>query len=445
MTAKPPDFEPLAGSDPVPGNTDEISALGKRYTDTATEIAQEAASLQKLASQAPDGWKGQAGTVFASKASDLATRIVAAKERYADTGGALTACANPMYEAQQQAYQAVWQAKDAQQQMTANAPGPPRPPGSKPLTKDQQQAEQTRQDNFSSASGSLSTARTNFDNAVSDYSNAVNRAVNAINNAINNDGLKDSWWDRNFGWISKVFTYIAIAVIVLAVVALIIACPFSAPLLAMIGISAEAAATIGTVLGWTLFAITALQAAFDGYAAATGKESWLAFGLDVFALVTFGFGKYAEVLGKGVVEGAEGTAKVVAGNRAASEAMSARGLPGFLYSVSKFGPAESIMRLLGAGNAIDAANEASKGAVTTLETALKGAEATNLTTFLTMSSDMSEHLAKISVLTDQVPGSLRIGVSSALVHGLAASDGLLQWGSFMSGGVFTLNGILTGG
>jgi hypothetical protein len=30
VTAKPPDFEPLAGSDPVPGNTDEISALGKR-------------------------------------------------------------------------------------------------------------------------------------------------------------------------------------------------------------------------------------------------------------------------------------------------------------------------------------------------------------------------------------------------------------------------------
>jgi hypothetical protein len=38
VTARPPDFEPLASSDPVPGNTDEIVALGRRYTDTAAEI-----------------------------------------------------------------------------------------------------------------------------------------------------------------------------------------------------------------------------------------------------------------------------------------------------------------------------------------------------------------------------------------------------------------------
>lgn len=62
--ARPPDFEPLASADPVPGDPDEIAMLGRRYADTAAEIAQQAANLRKLATAAPGGWKGQAGTVF---------------------------------------------------------------------------------------------------------------------------------------------------------------------------------------------------------------------------------------------------------------------------------------------------------------------------------------------------------------------------------------------
>jgi uncharacterized protein YukE len=445
VTAKPPDFEPLASSNPVPGNTDEIAALGKRYTDTAAEIAREAGNLRKLATQAPDGWKGQSGTVFASHATDLAARISQAQGRYATAGSALTACANPMYEAQQRVYAAVWDAKDAQQQLAANAPGPKRPAGSPPLTPAQQKAEGARQTAYGAASDSLSQARTKFNNAVDDYHTAASGAARQIRNELGHDGLKDSWWDQNFGWISKVFMYIAIAVIILAIVALIIACPFTAGLLLALGISAETLATIGTVVGWVLFGLTLGQAVFDGIAAKTGKESWTAFILDVVALATFGFGRFAEVAVKGLTGAAEGVAKGLAASRAAQDAMRARNLPGLLFSLSKFPPAEWGMRLLGMGNALDAASQAAKGAVTALEDAVKAAKPGNLTTLMTFGGGIPAEIAKLSVIGEEVPGSLRIGVATTLAQGLAGVDGVAQWGSFLGSGVFTLNGILTSG
>jgi uncharacterized protein YukE len=165
---RPPDFEPLASGDPVPGDPQEIAMLGRRYADTAAEIARQAANLRKLATAAPGGWKGKAGTVFHSHAADLATRISKAHERYATAGKALQACAGPMDDAQQRAYAAVWQAKAAQQQMTANAPGPPRPPGSPPLTDVQKAQQRARQAAYDDAQSSLAQATRRFDEAVSD-------------------------------------------------------------------------------------------------------------------------------------------------------------------------------------------------------------------------------------------------------------------------------------
>ena len=230
--ARPPDFEPLASGNPVPGDPDEITMLGRRYTDTAAEIARQAANLRKLATAAPGGWKGQAGTVFHSHAADLATRISKAHDRYAAAGKALHDCAGPMQDAQQRAYAAVWQAKSAQQQMAANTPGPPRPPGSPPLTDEQKAQQRTQQAAYGDAQTSLAQATRNFDDAVSDYRSAAARAARQIGSAISHDGLKDSWWDRNFGWISAVFKIIAIVVVVLAVVALLLAMPWSAALIA---------------------------------------------------------------------------------------------------------------------------------------------------------------------------------------------------------------------
>src|SRR5262249_3180349 len=118
VTPRPPDFEPLAGSDPVPGDPDQVATIARRYRDTAAEIAKQASNLRTLAQQAEGGWKGKAGTVFSSHASDLSDRISKAQGRYAATGDALNGWVQPLTTAQDEVYQAVWDAKAAQQQMT---------------------------------------------------------------------------------------------------------------------------------------------------------------------------------------------------------------------------------------------------------------------------------------------------------------------------------------
>jgi uncharacterized protein YukE len=111
----------------VPGDRDRVAVIARRYRDTAAEIAQQAANLRTLSQQAAGGWKGKAGKVFSSHASDLADRISKAQGRYAATGDALNGWVRPLSDAQDEVYQAVWDAKAAQKQMTANAPPPGQP------------------------------------------------------------------------------------------------------------------------------------------------------------------------------------------------------------------------------------------------------------------------------------------------------------------------------
>jgi hypothetical protein len=292
----------------------------------------------------------------------------------------------------------------------------------------------------------MSQARSRFDDAVHDYQTSAGSAARKIMNEIGHDGLKDSWWDRNFGWISQVFKYIAIAVIVLAVVALILACPLSAGLLAaLLSTTVDALATAGTVVGWTLFGLTALQAVFDGMAAGTHKESWTAFASDIVALAAFGFGKGAEVLTKGLAQGAVAAGKAVAAGRVGRQAFSENGLPGFLYSfASRSGLARSAVRVLGAGEVLNAASKAATDARSVVDTAVKAASPGNFMALMTMSRDFSENLSKMNVLNDEVPSVLRITVPRILAQGLAGVDGAFQWGTFGASGYFTLHGIVAG-
>ncbi len=435
--ARPPDFEPLASGNPVPGDPEEITMLGRRYADTAAEIARQAANLRRLATAAPGGWKGQAGTVFHAHAAGLATRISRAHDRYAAAGTALAGCAGPMRDAQQRAYAAVWQAKSAQQQMTANAPGPPRPPGSPPLTDAQKAEQRSQRAAYDDAQSALARAARAFEDAVSDYGSAAARAARQIGSAISHDGLKDSWWDRNFGWISTVFKVIAVVVLVVAVVALLMMMPWTAALLAsflgLFGaeVSVAALGTAAGYIGWALFGVTVVQAAFDGTAAATGKESWLSFGLDIFVLATFGFGKVAEAGVRTLADGAAGSGATVAAARAGRAAMSSRGLPGILYSLgSRSGVAARAMRLVGLGSQLDESVQAAVGARSALVTAVKAAEPGNAVTAWAMSDGLARNIARLNTVSERVPGVLRVEVPKAVAYGLMAADGAGQWASF---------------
>jgi len=445
MTARPPDFEPLASSDPVPGEPGAIAALGQRYAQTAQEITQQAANLRKLAGNTSAGWKGKSGTVFAAKAEDLAARISRAQARYAAAAQALTQCAAPVDDARQRAWTAVWAAKDAEQRMTANAPpaaaftgaGAAPAAGSAPPAGPAIRAQSVRYDD---AAQDLAAARRQFDAAVQDYHDAAGAAARAITAEIGRDGLKDSWWDAHFGWVARFFEIVAVVVLVLAVVAIILACPFS---VALLGVAA--AETASTAIGWTLFGLTVAQAAFDGTAMATHKESWTAFAWDVAALATFGTGKAAEAGVRWLAENSEEVGKTIAARRAGKAAVWGKNLPGFLFSMAtRSDMASGAMRLLGLGGVLDGAATAAARAESAVMTAVKDASPTGIASLATMSSEVSSGLAKLAAVDDKVPGVLRVQVARTLGQALAGVDGTFQWSTFGAGGYFTLHPLLAG-
>ena len=440
VTPRPSDFEPLAASDPVPGDTDQIAALGRRYRDTAAEIEAQAKNLRRLASDTIGGWKGQTAQVFQSHAADLATRISKAQARYATAGEALARCAGPMYEAQQDAYAAVWQAKAAEQEIVTNAPAPPRPAGSPPLTAEEKAAETRRQAVYDGASSSLSSAKRKFDHAVDAYHEAAKKAANAIDAEISHDGLKDSWWDRNFGWISAVFEGIAIAVAVLAVITLVLICPLTAgAIAALLGTTTTVLDGVATALG--LFALTATvaQTAFDGIAMGTGKESWTSFAIDLASLATFGLGESAGAIIKSLAKGAEGVGETVAAGRAGRAFMSAHGMPGVLYSLgSRFNSVAKVLDWAGQGDKLEGAVKAATDARAALGKAVKDAKPGNLVVLWSMSSDIGEGMAKLAVLNEKVPGVLRIMVPKAAATGSMVTEGGAQWATFAGGNAYNV-------
>ena len=439
MTSRPPDFEPLAGPDPVPADTDEIAALGRRYTDTAAEIKAQAAKLTRLASNTIGGWTGQAAKVFQSHAADLATRISKAQERYGVAGRALTQCAGSMQAAQQDTYAAVWKAKAAQDQMTSSLPLPPPLAGGPPPTTDEISTAR-RQASYEEASTSLAQARRQFDTAVGDYQAAARRAAQAIEAGISHDGLKDSWWDRNFGWISEVMTVFAVVVAVLAIVALLLICPWTAVFIAEFlsgglglfgaeAVTATAVASFGSTLGYFVAGLTAVSAIYDGIAAGTGKESWTSFWIDIASLAAFGTGEGAGAIMKVLADGAEDAGKAVAAGRAGRAFVADHGMPGWVFSLSsRTGPAgKFVMGLLGNGDVLTGAVDAASAAREGVEAAVKAAEPGNLTSLLTMNRDVATDSAKLGVLNDMVPGVVRIMVPQAIGRTVMAADGLVQW------------------
>jgi len=421
--ARPPDFEPLADSDPVPGDPDEIARLGRRYADTAAEIARQAGNLHKLASATPDGWEGLAGPVFRSKASDLAGRISAAHDRYATAGKALQHAAPDLAEYQQDAYRAVYAAKAAAQQLAASLPPPPAPPGSPPppsATPAQLAAAQSRSMRYADAQGDITAARQNFSTAVDAYTQAAARAASAISGAISDDGVHDSWWQRNFHWLSKVFKIVAIVIIVLAVVAILIAVPFTAAglLAALPFATAEGLAAVGTVAEVLGTALTVGQGTFDGISAGEGTGDWTSFALDVAGLATFGLGKAAGSMAEGLAGWAGKAGSSIAAGRAGRAAMPA-GL-GVLYS-------------LGLGGRFAGATEAADRAAAGVTALTDGAKATNASSLWNMSSEISESLSKLNKLGDEFPTSIRIAAAQMASHGLSNANGALQWASYGKG------------
>ena len=119
MAYRPSDWSPLAGSDPVPGDPDEVAAMARHFRDTADEISDQVARLERIASV--QGWEGEAARVFTEAAGDLADELGKAQRRHAEVAEAVAGWAEPLRTAQSASLTALREAQAAEQSAAATA------------------------------------------------------------------------------------------------------------------------------------------------------------------------------------------------------------------------------------------------------------------------------------------------------------------------------------
>ena len=320
--ARPVDWWPLAASDPVPGDTVQITKEAAFLASTAQDIEDQVARLRAIASgQSVE--KGLHVDKLKSASSDVADNLDKVVGRYQKTSAALSAWVPELDYAQSQSLKARAQAQDAAARQRANQPIV-RPSNYQPTPQDTQQ-DQARASALNTANSDLAAARAMLDAATSYRDQKGSDTRNKIENAIN-DGVHDSWWDKFKGFIGQYSSWIANICTVLEVLALVLAlvCLFIPGLniidaLLLAGFFLTLAATVGR-----------------GVLAATGNGSWLDFGLDVLALLTFGASK---ILSGALKAGAEAAVQ------------EGKGLVAAQYVEKFFGPFAG--KLIGQGRALE--------------------------------------------------------------------------------------------
>ena len=197
MSRRPTDWSPLAGSDPVPGDPDEVERAARSLADMAEEITRQTANLTRLATA--EGWDAEAGRTFADSAGELSGQLGKAHGRYATAAGALRGYAPELRHAQSVADAALAEAKQAQVSVDANRP-PDYPPAGSP-TAAEVSAERQRQYAYEEGVDALNAARRKLTDATDHRDEHAGRAARTIRNNIDQDGLKGSWWDEITNWV----------------------------------------------------------------------------------------------------------------------------------------------------------------------------------------------------------------------------------------------------
>ncbi|MGA2829201.1 MAG: hypothetical protein ABSF03_24175, partial [Streptosporangiaceae bacterium] len=263
---RPADWSPLAAADPVPGDPEDVAALGRRFRATAEQIDQAAARLRTMCTD--EFWDSDAGAAFRQRSDDTAGKLARAYARYDAAATALgtdsgdttpSSPANPryagaLYEAQKLSAQALVSAQDAaaaqRQAMSqlhaslAAASGQVPVAGSLNLTlgaltpdasghlpvRPGESADVTAlKGRYNSAADQLTAARGLLTRAEQIRDSAGRHASALISEVIGRDGLTDGFWDHvtNFidehagllamiskvaGWVATIAGTLALAV-----------------------------------------------------------------------------------------------------------------------------------------------------------------------------------------------------------------------------------------
>ena len=408
----PASFEPLDGRNGLPGDADAVSDLARRYANTAAEIETQAANLTRLTSQARGGWRGEAGEKFADKAGDLAERIGKAEGRYAAAADALGYFGDRLAALQTTAYDAVRRAQTAKADGDRLQSSPPARPGATATPEEVLVADDERRTHqlaVENASTRYAEAKKDYDDAKAEYESAARTAADKLRRGRHDDGLKDSWWDRNAGWIKTALAVIGAVVLVLAIAALVITL-FIPGLNVLVGgvLLSTILNGIGAGLGVLMLGgHTAMWLSGNGE---LSDVLW-----DLAGLATFGLGFVVGKVARGLASAASRTGSGIAASRAGRGAFSGRGLPSVLYDLGRVPLGRPVLSLSPRIRETFAAADAAASAGASRVATLSGRPTTFTNRLLAFGdAELSELGTLVSRINQTVPDSARLAVLTGL-------------------------------
>ncbi|MEW2524928.1 hypothetical protein [Streptomyces sp. NPDC047071] len=211
--ARPRDWQPLADSDPVPGDPDRVEELGRKLRRTADELERQVRHLKAAAEVT--SWDSEAGSEFRGRAKKCRGRLEAAHRRYraaadaigdriVDHGGDYESNATApagtyvteLHRAQKIADIARREARDAQERGGAARQGLDGDVGRRRKAELEQQEQE--------AGDALDAARAKLREARRIRDAAARRARDALDDAVPDDSLKDGLRDRFAAFVARV-------------------------------------------------------------------------------------------------------------------------------------------------------------------------------------------------------------------------------------------------
>lgn len=257
------DWSPLGlGSDPIPGDPDEVADAAKRLRDTADAIRSAHDSIKQAANQCGSiSEDSDAVDSFMDNADDVASKMIKALPRYEAAADALKSYSSDLAHAQSMSVTALHMAQNAESDRQAEM-AKEEPPGPFDVTP---------------ATQAMDAAHKKLNEAVNLRDTSAESAKKKIHNVIDDDDVKDSFWDN----MSKVADILSTISAVLGALALVV----------------NFIPVIGQVLSAALGALALITGILAlvlhlGYAIENG-EGWDAVIFDAIGVLTFGIGSAA--------------------------------------------------------------------------------------------------------------------------------------------------------
>ncbi|MFJ6729854.1 hypothetical protein ACIQPQ_33640 [Streptomyces sp. NPDC091281] len=294
MSGRPRDWHPVADSDPVPGDPDQVAKLGRTLRKTADELERQIRNLKAVAEV--DAWDNKSGKEFRSRAKGNVKKLEAAFKRYDAAAEALGTSvtevgggyqdhlhadysnyASDLNRAQAMADAARKEARDADErrgaaQKSLDGLADDKSGTGSPDQENRKKAEARRD----AASEGIDAARQKIDEARRVRNEAAKRARDSIDAIVNHDSLKDGFWDTLVRTVTKATETIAKWAGILSLV---------------VGWIPVIGQALAGVLGAIAMIATLINIAATLVAVLQGNEEWGALGKAAIGLLMIGVGK----------------------------------------------------------------------------------------------------------------------------------------------------------